>query len=189
MVVIDFFTFLPWLSPLTFSPPNFSSSNVSKSSLTWKVVNTVHIDQMPSAAQPSGAQLCSWADQQPGLSSVRVAWASEVAHASITVQFALSHKMENRTSQCRIHTSTKLLSPHLLGRWTDNANHDKKAFPRKGFIGWTNSYQIVWGRAEMWVQQPGLEVGKKGTDKNKNPRNAQQRSFFKRGISGKAATF
>lgn len=105
--VFDGLLYVSSFSPLT-SPPIFSSTNVSMSSLIWKWVNTVHIDEMLSPAQLSGAQLCSGVDQQPGLSSVRAEAASEVAHASFTVQFTLSKKMEkNRTS----HTVTDTIIP------------------------------------------------------------------------------
>ena len=89
------------------------------SSLTWKGVYMVNIDQTLSPAQLGWAQLCSAVHPQPGLCSVQAESASEVTHASITVQFMLGNEMEkNRTILVFVRATMKTTT--------------KTAFLRKG---------------------------------------------------------
>lgn len=82
-----FFCHLVLLNP---PPPQISVKQMSMSILTWKGVNTVHIAQMLSPAQLSGAQLCSGGNQQPGFCSVQADSASEVAQRRRTEQVTLA---------------------------------------------------------------------------------------------------
>lgn len=175
---MDFFTFLPSFTPFTSFPPKIFVQWMSLW-VMWPETGEHWWDAFTSAAQRSTAlesanSLVCVLNQ---LSQLR--GDTHVHHSSSHAQ--QRHEKERNKSHCHKHNYTKLWGCIGQEGKATMQTATKKAFLRKGSVGWTNSYQIVGGKTEMWLERLSVrgragKRKKKGRVRNKNPRNVHQKS-------------
>lgn len=148
--VTDFFTFLRSFTPFTSFPPKILVQPMSLW-VMWPETGEHWWDAFSSAAQRSAAlesanSLVCVLNQ---LSQLR--GDTHVHHSSSHAQ--QQHGEERNKSHCHKHNYTKLWSCTGQEGKATMQTTTKKAFLRKGSVAWTNSYQIVGGKTEMWLER------------------------------------